>query len=248
MNPTRTGAAAVAVCAALALLSCTSQPPVARAPAAGAVAEAPAGSSADLARTYAVLGAAGGKVMRLDPQASAVRIYVFRAGQAARVGHNHVLSAPQFTGYVYLPSSGTGGAHFDLQFRLDQLAIDIPEHRANLGPAFATELSAAAIEGTREHMLGEENMQADRFPLVTVHSLDISGESPRFAARIQVGMHGQTRDMWVPLLIEGLPGRLQVSGSFVLRQTDFGVRPYNVLGGLLAVQDEVVVDFKLLGS
>jgi polyisoprenoid-binding protein YceI len=54
--------------------------------------------------------------------------------------------------------------------------------------------------------------------------------------------------MWVPLSVEGLPDRLSVTGSLVLRQTDFGVQPYSVLGGMLAVQDEVIIEFKLLGS
>jgi hypothetical protein len=31
----------------------------------------------------------------------------------------------------------------------------------------------------------------------------------------------------------------------VLRQSDFGIKPYTVLGGLLAVDDEVVIEFHL---
>jgi hypothetical protein len=45
-----------------------------------------------------------------------------------------------------------------------------------------------------------------------------------------------------------LPDRLLVSGSFVLRQTDFGVQPLSLLGGLLSVQDAVVIEFKLAGA
>ena len=67
----------------------------------------------------------------------------------------------------------------------------------------------------------------------------------RFAARIEVELHGQKREMWVPLTVTGLPDSLQVTGGFVLRQTDFGAKPYYVLGGLIAVRDEVVIEFKL---
>jgi polyisoprenoid-binding protein YceI len=100
-------------------------------------------------------------------------------------------------------------------------------------------------ESTRQHLLSAENLQAERFPFVRIHSLQISGEAPKFAAKIQVQMHGQSREMWLPLDVEGLPDRVSVSGSFVLRQTDFGAQPYSLLGGLLSVQDEVVLDFKL---
>jgi hypothetical protein len=176
-----------------------------------------------------------------------VRIYVFRDGRAARLGHNHVLSAPRFAGFLSLPSTGTSDTRFDLEFRLDELEIDNPAYRTGLGAAFASVLSPEAIEGTREHMLGESNMQAARFPTVRIHCLHISGEAPHYAAQVTVQMHGTSREMWIPLTVTGLPERLAVSGSFVLRQTDFGIHPYSVAGGLLAVKDEVVVDFSLTG-
>jgi hypothetical protein len=177
-----------------------------------------------------------------------VRIYVFRAGRAAKLAHNHVLSAPQFTGFLYLPASDVWSGRFDLEFRLDELEIDKPEYRALLGPAFASVPTPEAIQATREHMLSEDNMQADRFPFVRIHSLEIAGESPKLAVKVQVEMHGQKRDMWVPLSVEGLPDRVLVSGALVLRQTDFGAQPYSVLGGLIAVKDEVLIEFKLSGQ
>jgi polyisoprenoid-binding protein YceI len=97
-------------------------------------------------------------------------------------------------------------------------------------------------------MLGEENLQSDRFPFVRIHSLETAGDGIKFAAKVEIEMHGQKREIWIPLSVEGLPEKISVTGSFVLRQTDFGARPYTVLNGLIAVQDEVVVDFKLIGG
>lgn len=192
--------------------------------------------------------AGGGRVFVLDPGRSTVRIYVFRGGRAPGLGHNHVLSAPAFAGFVYLPGAAADGAKFDLEFRLDRLEVDNPQHRAAAGAGFAAPLPPGAATGTREHMLGEDNLQAARFPFVRIRSLRIAGEAPRFAAEVEVEMHGQKRPITLPLEITGLPDRLAVTGRFVLRQTDFGVAPYAVLGGLLAVQDEVVVDFDLVGA
>lgn len=201
----------------------------------------------DLKTDYAALGAGGGKVFTLDPAQSSVRIYAFRGGRAARLGHNHVLSAPHFTGFFFLPGEGASAGRFDLEFRLDELEIDSPDHRAATGGSFATSVTPAAIEGTREHLLGPENFQAAQFPFIRVKSLRIAGEAPKFAAEIQVEIHGQAKTQWVPLDVRGLDGQLAVSGAFVLRQTDFGVVPYSVGGGFLSVQDEVVVEFKLSG-
>ncbi len=194
---------------------------------------------------YAELAKSGGRVANLDPQRSSVRIYVFRTGAAARLGHNHVLAAPKFSGYVYLPPAGTAAAQFDLEFRLDELEIDNPAHRTALGSAFSSTPSATDIAGTRTNMLGEKYMQADRFPFVRIHSLRVVGEAPKLAAEVQVEMHGQKRELRVPLTVDGLPDHLKVTGAFTLRQTDFGVQPLSIFNGLIAVADEVIIEFSL---
>ena len=232
--------------AAVTLLSCGVSPPAS--PTRG-VSFAQSDRQAELQAEYAALGEAGaGRVFTLDPSKSTVRIYVFRGGRAATAGHNHVLSAPQFIGFFYLPVAGAANGRFDLAFRLDQLEIDNPKYRADLGSAFSSVLTPEDIKGARDHMLGADNLQADKFPFVRVHSLQIAGESPKFAAKVQIEIHGQNQVLWMPLTVEGLPEHLSVAGSLVLHQTDFGVQPYSVLGGFLAVQDEVVIEFKLLGS
>jgi hypothetical protein len=229
---------------AVALAACASLPPAV--PSSPAATQVSSGAALDAA--YAALGAKGGKVFVLDPGRSRIRLYVFRAGRAAALGHDHVLSAPRFIGFVYLPPEGASAGRFDLEFRLDALQFDDPGERAALGGAFAATLPPAAVAGAREHMLGEDNMQADRYPFVRVHSLHLTGNAPKFAVEAEVEMHGQKRTLRLPVDVTGLPGSLVATGAFVLRQSDFGVRPYEVLGGLLAVADEVVVEFTLVGT
>ena len=233
----------VLVLLSVALLGCSAVLPPAQT---ATPAMAKAGDQPDLKSLYAKLAKEGG-VYTLDPAASSVRIYVFRGGTAAKMGHNHVLSAPQFTGFVHVPPDG-GGARFDLEFRLDQLEFDDPQYRSRLGGAFASKISPEAIPATRDHMLSPDNMEAERFPTVRIHSLAITGEAPKFAAKVLIAMHGQKREQWVPLTVEGLPQRIAVTGAFVVRQTEFGVQPYSVLNGMLAVRDEIVVEFNLLGN
>ncbi len=227
------------------LVSCS---PLPVAPANQLVGPAALGRADGFATRYALLRQAPGQLFNLDPKVSSVRMHVFRAGQAAKLGHNHVLTAADFKGYFFLPPAGTGAASFELEFRLDQLEVDKPSVRSTLGKAYASQLSPEAIASTREHMLGEDNLQALRFPFVRIRSLQIVGEEPIFAVKMAVELHGQSRDLWLPLRVSGLPGSLSVQGSLVLRQSDFGIQPYSVLGGLLAVQDELVVDFTLAGS
>jgi YceI-like protein len=188
-----------------------------------------------------------GRVYVLDPAASQIRVYAYRGGRAARSGHNHVLSVPAFSGYAYLPAQDYSRARFNLQFRLDQLVLDDPQARRQTGGAFAGELDADAIQSTREHMLGERNLGAARYPLVSLRSTAVAGEPPRLVATVEVNLHGVSRELLVPLELHADGDTLEASGAFALRQTDFGAQPYSILGGLIAVQDPLSVQFHLVG-
>ena len=202
----------------------------------------------DLQSIYSRLEKTDGKVFALDPALSAIKIYAFRGGAAPTLGHNHILTSPQFSGFLFLPNNGISNARFDLEFRLDQLVLDNLDERSKLGEAFASIPTQGDIARTRDHMLGNDNLQADRFPFVRIHSLHVFGAVPKLAVDIQVELHGQTQKMTLPISVEGLPSLLCATGSFVIRQSDFGIKPYSVLGGFLAVQNELVIEFSLVGK
>lgn len=202
-----------------------------------------------MAATLAGLGAwsalvgLGGCVAGPQPQATSesapapasheVRVLVYRGGSAARLGHNHVMRAGDLR--VDWPAAGPV-----LRFRLDALQVDPPALRAGLGPAFASDVDDAARAGTRANLL--KALEADVYPEVTVRTLQQQGEGPRRAVEVEIQLHGVVRRQWLVARIDGL----RAQGEVVLRQSDFGIQPFTVLGGLLAVQDALVVQFDLL--
>src|SRR5690606_18171887 len=103
--------------AVLGLAACQSPAPQ---PPAGEPAATPA-PVVDLAAGYARLRDSGAVVYRVDPARSDIRVYVYRGGRAAKLGHNHVLSVPAFEGYAVFDGSDLASARFDLGFRFDAL-------------------------------------------------------------------------------------------------------------------------------
>lgn len=183
-----------------------------------------------------------GRLYRVDPAASQVRIHVFRGGRLAKVGHNHVLGVERLGGHVFVPTDGIAGAGLDLAFRIDDVAIDKPEWRTPLGPEFASTPSASDIAGTRANML--KAIEAERFPVITMRSASVGGAFPMLAVKLAIQWHGQTKELDVPVRV-GRPradSPLRAQAALVLRQSDFGITPFAVLGGLLAIQDELTVD------
>ena len=99
-------------------------------------------------------------------------------------------------------------------------------------------------------MLGPDNLEADRYPVLRLRSIgNISGTPPHLQAEVEIELHGQRKRQTVELEAwQEEEGRWRTRGAFKLRQSDYGVRPYSVLGGLLAVQDELKISFDILSS
>jgi hypothetical protein len=162
-----------------------------------------------------------------------LRILVFRGGAAARLGHNHVLRAGDLR-VDWL----AGGPR--LRFRLDALEVDPPELRGRADEAFASAVDDQARAGTRSNLL--KALDAAAHPEVEVRTLSQSGEGARRAVEAEITLHGTSRRQWFVADVQGRRAR----GQVVVRQSDFGIQPFTVLGGLLAVQDALVVEFELL--
>lgn len=210
----------------LVLLTACGQPLAPQAPLVPALATGP-----DAYRTAAASGTA---VYAIDPGASLVAVTVRRGGLMARLGHDHVVACHTLTGYA---APGMGRA--DVSFRLDQLTVDEPQLLRDAG--IGTSPSPEAVEGTRKNMLGPV-LDAERYPVVTLHA----ELPPDGRLRVAVTLHGTTRRLELPAAVQVDAARVTASGTARLKQTDFGITPFAVGAGLLAVQDELEVRFRIV--
>lgn len=202
-------------------------------------------SAIDYDQALNALRASGGRAYRVEASQSTVRIYAYRAGSARRLGHNHILGAEQFEGEVRIAGDDPALAGFVLRAPLAALRIDEAEWRSALGGAFDSARSTEDIDGTRRNLLGEKGLDATRYPEVVLRSVAVAGDWPVLVVRLAVSLHGQTREQDLVLRVEHDEQSLRARGSFLLRQSDFGLTPFSVLGGLLAVQDAVAIDVDL---
>lgn len=183
----------------------------------------------------------------LNAGLSDVRFLVYRAGALASFGHNHVIQAKDMSGDVYLaPDFQASG--FSLTLRVSGFVVDAPEARSVEGPDFAKQPSAAAIDGTRKNMLGADLLDAEHYPEVRVRSVKLLGPDWGPDATVRIELHGVSRDLTVPIAVEHGGDSLSVTGGFDLKQSDFGLKPFSVLGGGLQVADTLHVRFHLVAQ
>jgi hypothetical protein len=229
----RTGFAATALVALLtgcALLLPQAPPPV-----------APVGAPADFPEDYYREALARGRpVLRVDPAGSLVVIEVRRGGSLARLGHDHLVAGREVEGYV-APEEGRA----DLYVALGRLTVDEPALRTEAG--FDTQPSESDIEGTRANMLGKV-LETEKFPfaLIRVRGVDASQGDTMLA--VEITLHGVTRAFQVPARIDADAGGMSVSGKLSFDQTDFGITPYSLLGGAVAVRNGVDLRFRIRAS
>jgi polyisoprenoid-binding protein YceI len=185
---------------------------------------------------------------RLDAAASDVRIYAFRGGKMARLGHNHVVAVPVFDGLLYWPSQWSE-ARADVRIRLVDLVLDDAAKRAETGGNFVKPLPAAAVASTRANMLGEHNLQAEQYPEMAITLRGVAGDWPLAVVNAEIVLHGVAQQVLVPMrLTTDAAGTVTVQGAFALRQSDFGIKPFTALNGLLAVQDALAIEFVLVAK
>ena len=186
---------------------------------------------------YRQLLAAGNPVFQVDPARSLVVIEVRRGGSFAQFGHDHVVASHDATGNI-APDAGRA----DLYVPLDTLVVDEPALRDEAG--FDTHPDDADIAGTRRNML-ERVLDSRRYPYALIGVDGIDASSRAGPVRLALTLHGVTRSVDAAAAWEWTAEEFFVSGSFAIDQSDFGITPLALLGGAIAVQDRVNVQFRI---
>lgn len=217
--------------AALSLAACAP----AHGPGAGNGAASSTTAAAPAASTQPAAAAPAGATLQIDSNNSLIAVTVRRGGILARLGHDHVVAARTIAGTVWPQAQRA-----QFQFRLDQMTIDEAALRQVAG--LDRQPSQEAIDGTRQNMLTKV-LDAERYPLVTVQA---EQRQPGQALQVAITLHGVTRHYDIPATITQGQQSMTVSGTVNLKQTDFGLTPFSVMGGAMAVQDQMELRFTLV--
>jgi hypothetical protein len=207
-------------------------------------AELPPPSTSAAAQTAKSSIPAGAIVYTIDADRSLVTLRVYRAGRLAKLGHNHVITSANEAGYAWT-SGAPASSGFEVRINVAEFVVDDPAARAAAGEDFPGSLDDAAREGTRKNMLRAEVLDGERYPEIVVRADSIGGtwEQPTVAA--SVTLKDQTRTIDLPLAIVRTDDAIVARGSFRVLQTDFGITPFSIGGGAIAVADAVDISFEI---
>lgn len=178
------------------------------------------------------------KILRIEQALSLVTIEVRRGGLFTSLGHDHIVASHHVTGYVDVDQGRA-----DLYIPLDQLIVDEAALRAEAG--FTSQPSADAIAGTRRNML-DKVLESGRYPHAFIQVAYANSDKSKL--NVTITLHGMVKIFEVPAKIETRPNGLKITGQMTFKQTDFGMTPLSILGGVIQVKDELVFNFRLVAA
>lgn len=181
-------------------------------------------------------------VFQIVPDRSRAEIVVRRGGRLEHLGHDHVISAQEISGYALLNANQPQASRADLVIDLKALVVDAPELRAVY--QLQTEPSEADIRGTSTNM-STHVLETGTWPQAFVHvgALEITEGVTR--CEVSLTLKGVTRTFPAAILLHQDGDLLRVRGSFDLNQTDYGIEPFSVLGGAVSIRDRIEITYRL---
>ena len=181
-------------------------------------------------------------VYAVDGAGSDIHWRVYKAGTFARFGHNHVVSVGELSGQV-TRDAGSGAGTFELAIRVAGLVVDDPELRRLYGEEFGAQPSEDDVAGTRENMLGEKVLDAEKYPMLAIRGRVDAGAPEALKLAVTVELLGRSIPVTVPCSITVAGDVLTASGEFRLTHAELGMEPFSVMMGALAVGPDLDFSF-----
>jgi polyisoprenoid-binding protein YceI len=184
--------------------------------------------------------AAGGRRFALDAEKSSLVARTGKAGLFSFAGHAHTIRAARFHGEVLADSDDLGASSVSIGIEASGLTVlaegeppqDVPQVQARMvGPTF---------------------LDVAHFAEIAFQSTKVSGKAAGSSAwdlsvEGDLGLHGVTRHLTLPVHVEIAGDTLTATGKTVLKQTEFGLTPISV-AGVVKVKDEVALEYRFLAQ
>ncbi len=173
----------------------------------------------------------------VDTDAS--RVYI-KVGTATRLGHEHGVEGRLKSGKLTLGGEG------EVVFDMASFTADTAEARKRVG--LEKKKVTEAMRGADVLDVGEHPTATYRVSSITPLDDQSAGEPGTYQLEGRFTLHGTEQKLKFKAKLERADkeGRLKMTGSFSIRQSDYGIKPYSAVGGLAKVADELEISGDLV--
>jgi polyisoprenoid-binding protein YceI len=168
---------------------------------------------------------------QIGPAAGRLLIKTGRTGLGARAGHDLTLEPTGWQGSVVVDTADPGRSSVQIDVRADTL--EVVEGTGGVKPL--TDSDRTDIKRN----IRDRVLYTNQYPTITFRSTEIAGTLDGFTVGGELTIRGVAR----PVVVQGSvaeDGRTQAYA--VVKQTDWGIKPYSAFLGALKLADEVKID------
>jgi polyisoprenoid-binding protein YceI len=162
----------------------------------------------------------------IDTQRSTITIHVGKSGLLSAAAHDHTINAPISSGTIL--ESGTP----HIEFRVETAKMTVqPDAKID-----------AKDQATIQTHMEEMTLETKTFPEITFRSSRVQNLADgQWKVDGNLSLHGVTKAISLTVKQAGEP----YTTHTVLKQTDFGIKPLTIGGGMIKVKNEVEIDFQI---
>ncbi len=185
------------------------------------------------------LSAAEPRSFLIDEIVSSAIVHVGKTGIASFAGHDHQVVAQSLRGEVIADLEDLSRSSVDLSVDARSLKVS-PEGEP-----------PEDVPKVQQTMHGPQILDVARFTAIRFRSKEVTARqrSPGvYELRVtgELSLHGTAKAIAVPVRLESRGDTLTATGKMVLKQTDFGIAPTSAAGGLVKVENEVTITFRIV--
>jgi len=178
-------------------------------------------------------------------RSSRLLVHAGKSGLLKGLGHEHQVRAHAFGGTVVYFPGDLGRSRVSVTVLTDSLRVvpeadsaDIPEITKTMrSKTLRVDSFPEIVFVSREAVRKDTAGTAETAETAIVQVTEVTGD---------LTMVGRTRPVSVDLKLEVSADTLRAEGSFVVKQTDFGIKPYSKALGLVKVKDEVRFELRVV--
>lgn len=162
----------------------------------------------------------------IDTQRSTITIHVGKSGLLSAAAHDHTVNAPISSGAIL--ESGNQR----VEFRVETAKMTVkPDPKIDAS-------DQAMIQTHMEEM----TLETKKFPEITFRSSHVQKlAAGQWKVDGDLSLHGVTKPVSLTVKQDGDSWTTHT----VLKQTDFGIKPISIGGGIIKVKNEVEIDFQI---
>jgi len=174
----------------------------------------------------------------VDQKQSLLVVRTYKDGVAARLAHDHLIQATEFSGLVNYDPAAADGASISVEAKTASLKVDETPLRKKLGAD--GELKDGDRKDITKNMQSEDQLHISKYPTIMFKSTGIKKQADgTYLVNGKLTLRGKTNDVSFPAKVDMQGANFHATGSFKFTQKSFGFDPYSAMFGAVKNKDEV---------